>query len=271
MRARAAEADAAEAPGGRDARPSGRAGGPAGAHGGAREQLRDAMPGWLKRVDRQQQAALGRRSRRRRRRSRRGQPLAARRAARGCRAARPGGGKARRGGGAGAGRRGAGAARGLRDLAGACMASSREVATLVKTAAAVVAESALCWQKRCAMLSAWRGRKLCRLRDESGMSLEADFVQTDVDTIVFLYKGGKDDSHLTPGGQKWYVNRDGTVSPIAAHHMVLGYGTRTNLAKTCGGKQRLHGGNKDVNDGVLVLVRRVTTGSLAGTDEYDEP
>lgn len=95
----------------------------------------------------------------------------------------------------------------------------------------------------------------CRLMwDESGMSLEADCGKTDIDTIVFLYKGGKDDSHLTPGGQRWCVNRDGTVSPIQNKHMVLGYGTRTNLAKTCGGKNRLHGGKKDVNDGVLVLV-----------------
>ena len=86
------------------------------------------------------------------------------------------------------------------------------------------------------------------------MSLEADCGKMDIDTIVFLYKGGKDDKALRPGGQRWCINENGTVSPVASRHMVLGYGTREHLAKTCGGEKKLHGGNPQVSDGVLVLV-----------------
>ena len=88
------------------------------------------------------------------------------------------------------------------------------------------------------------------------MSLEADCGKSDTDTIVFLYKGGKDDSALRPGGQTWCINRDGTVSTTTARDMVLGYGTREHLAKTCGGAQLLHGGRAEVSEGVVVLVPR---------------
>ena len=45
-----------------------------------------------------------------------------------------------------------------------------------------------------------------------GYSLEADCGKTTENTIIFLYKGGKDDASLQPGGQTWCFNKDGTIS-----------------------------------------------------------
>ena len=91
------------------------------------------------------------------------------------------------------------------------------------------------------------------LWEEEGMSLEADCGKTETNTIVFLYKGGKTDDDLRPGGQKWCVNEDGTVSPENAKHMVLGHGTREHKARQCGGKRLM---SEEVSDGVLILVPR---------------
>ena len=44
--------------------------------------------------------------------------------------------------------------------------------------------------------------------------------------------------------------------------MVLGHGTRTKLALTCGGDKTLHGGNPNKSDGVLVLVPRGSSRQL---------
>jgi len=59
--------------------------------------------------------------------------------------------------------------------------------------------------------------------EKENMSLEVNSSYNVAGTKVWLYKRGKTDKELAPGGQRFCVNKEGTISPQNKSSLNLGY------------------------------------------------